>query len=379
MNYTKYFESINIDLVREEIQKTIALLEYTRNNSMYDALSQKSMWNSRSSVVLLEALKTNEEEVKRAIEDLKIFLEVLVNAKLVKEIQDNMKNTQDYNTLVSMAEEINGIIKKIDSLVNNMSYDAFGNLSVSSTKMGSISGLASSTRRDINTAFGPASKREIAGASLGAIDTSSKSGPKPQQKEQDISKIKGQTLTDEGNKGKSSDTGTKPTSTTSTNAGANKPKPSTTSANAGASKPKPSTTSANAGASKPKPSTPSAINTQTDKRFQTPSAIDVNTDKRFQPQPAKSAINTQTDKRFQSPSTSTETTTTTQKTPSAINTQTDTRFQSPRQRAAAASSSSNGGPISQAVRTVSNFVNSAPTTSQGKSSSAQDMRPSYQK
>ena len=365
MNYTKYFESINIDLVREEIQKTIALLEYTRNNSMYDALSQKSMWNSRSSVVLLEALKTNEEEVKRAIEDLKIFLEVLVNAKLVKEIQDNMKNTQDYNTLVSMAEEINGIIKKIDSLVNNMSYDAFGNLSVSSTKMGSISGLASSTRRDINTAFGPASKREIAGASLGAIDTSSKSGPKPQQKEQDISKIKGQTLTDEGNKGKSSDTGTKPTSTTSTNAGANKPKPSTT--------------SANAGASKPKPSTPSAINTQTDKRFQTPSAIDVNTDKRFQPQPAKSAINTQTDKRFQSPSTSTETTTTTQKTPSAINTQTDTRFQSPRQRAAAASSSSNGGPISQAVRTVSNFVNSAPTTSQGKSSSAQDMRPSYQK
>ncbi|MBR3117097.1 MAG: hypothetical protein IKF36_04410 [Bacilli bacterium] len=94
------------------------------------------------------------------------------------------------------------------------------------------------------------------------------------------------------------DTGKKPTSTTSTNAGASKPKPSTTSTNAGASKPKPSTTSANAGAGKPKPSTPSAINIQTDKRFQTPSAI---------------------------------------------NTKTDTRFQGYRQRAAAASAKSNGG------------------------------------
>lgn len=142
MNNTKYFEGVNINVVRETVEKVKYLLKNAKESSFDEAIGQKNLWDCRAAFALSTAVKENNEKIIRLITNLETFTIVLEKAMEVKTIQDMMKASTDYDTSVMHAKEVEDIISKITTLVNGMEYSAFVK-AVAGKNTGTITGVTS--------------------------------------------------------------------------------------------------------------------------------------------------------------------------------------------------------------------------------------------
>ena len=120
MNYTKYFEGINLDLIAEYIDKCSFYLKNSKNETVINSISDKNIWNSTASSVLINAFKENDNRIDKTINNLNVFSKIILQAKKVKTIQDSMKESNDYNALVSSSQEIEKIILNVISQIEKM-------------------------------------------------------------------------------------------------------------------------------------------------------------------------------------------------------------------------------------------------------------------
>ena len=119
MYYTNYFEGINIDNVISELDATIISLNAALNNDSLSSLST-SNWESDSKPVLVNSLKTNNEQISVLIEKINSFKNVLLKAKEIQQIQESMKSIADYAALASSAELIDSKLRELDSLMTTL-------------------------------------------------------------------------------------------------------------------------------------------------------------------------------------------------------------------------------------------------------------------
>ena len=120
MNYTKYFENVNINLIRDQLDRMISGLKQVSSNGISDQIMQSNIWQSRSSEVLRTAFLQNNEDINRAIENITIFLKAVTKGLAVKEYQEQMKSMTEYEKQVAAAQEVERIIKDMADLINSM-------------------------------------------------------------------------------------------------------------------------------------------------------------------------------------------------------------------------------------------------------------------
>lgn len=152
MNYTKYFDGINVNAVKERVKMTIQSITQIRKSNLADVISQRSIWDSNSTNVMIEALEKNMVYIDATLHNLEVFSQVLDHAKKVKEIQEAMKSTTVYETQISYAEEIESLIKTISTMVNGMNQTTVVNVT-----MGTLSGSLTSTKGTTKSTLGNAS------------------------------------------------------------------------------------------------------------------------------------------------------------------------------------------------------------------------------
>ena len=147
MNFTKYFEGINLKILRDQLSQTEQYLTRARNSSFYDLIMQRDIWNSNASIVFAESAEKSRYDIEEALNNIMLFSQVLEKAMRVEELQELQKASVDYNAQVSYAEQIESVIKTIPSLIDKMNYN---NISKSSSKK-NVTGLTSSTSRPKNS------------------------------------------------------------------------------------------------------------------------------------------------------------------------------------------------------------------------------------
>lgn len=122
MNYTNYFNGINIGNIDSICENCINGLKRMKSNN----ITGLSEFESPSINKMESALKRLDVKMDAVIEYLRGYRVVLSIAEKVQKIQEKMKNTSDYDTNISYTKSIQEYIKKIAYYTSDLSSAVSG-------------------------------------------------------------------------------------------------------------------------------------------------------------------------------------------------------------------------------------------------------------
>lgn len=146
MNYTTYFNNINLDAILLSINDALSKIETAKSLNILNSISD-AQWTSNAKSTFMFYMNENEKAIDDIKESISVFVEIIDIAKKVKTLQTEMEAAYDYQSLTTRAQQIQELITNLINKAVSIKFVDNSNVSVPSY------GDAAEIRIDYNSLY----------------------------------------------------------------------------------------------------------------------------------------------------------------------------------------------------------------------------------